>query len=279
MAAVFAAALLVPGQLRAQQPAPFTELAPGTLLFATAAGNVVAAVTPEGAFVVGPLTVASTGPIQAAISRRTASPARYVIAGPRSPAQAEGDGGWGRLGALVVTHENAWHRLGDSARLASVGAEPPKAAFSEVLKFDLAGHDIHAVHQRPGYSDADILVHFESAGVVYLGESLPGDGYPMIDAEQGGTLEGLIQTLGPWTRNGQRFVPARGPALAGADIMALRDMLVTMQVRVRALAQSGQTADQVVAAHPSAEFDARFGHGRVSAEAFVRAVYRSVAAR
>jgi hypothetical protein len=268
----------MPVSLRAQQPAPFTEPSPGTLLFTTAAGNVVATITSEGAFIVGPLSAASTAAIQAEISARTTSPARYVIATARGDAEAEGDGGWGRLGALVVTHENAWGRLGDPVRLGA-GIAEPKAAFSEVLKFELDGHDIHAVHQHPGYSDADILVHFETDNLVYLGESLPGDGYPLIDAAQHGTLQGLIETLSPWTRNGQRFVPARGPLLAAADIMALRDMLVAMQQRIRTLAQAGQTADQVVAAHPSAEFDARFGHGRVSPDAFVREVYRAVSAR
>ena len=275
--AVIAAALLLPAGLLAQQPASPTELNAETLLFATAAGNVVAVVTAEGAFVVGPLSVASTATIQAAIARRTASPVRYVIAGPRAMAEAEGDGGWGRLGALVATHEAAWGRLGDEARLAAVGATDPKAAFSEVLKFELAQHPIHIVHQHPGYSNADILVHFESDNLVYLGESLPGDGYPAIDSARGGTLTGLIETLNPWTRNNQRFVPARGPVLAAADILAFRDMLVTMQNRVRALVQSGRTADQVVAAHPSAEFDGRYGHGRVSADAFVREIYRAVA--
>lgn len=278
LAAAVVAALLLPTHLRAQQPAPFTELSPGALLFATAAGNVVAVVTPEGAFVVGPLSLASTAGIQAALSPRTPSPVRYVIAAPRGLAQGEGDGGWGHLGALVATHEDAWGRLGDPARLPA-GTAAPVAAFSEVLKFDLGGHAIHIVHQKAGYSDADVLVHFENDELVYLGESLPGDGYPVIDAEQHGTLDGLIQTLSPWTRNGPRFVPARGPILRSSDVMALRDMLVTMQGRVRAMVQSGQTADQVVAAHPSAEFDARFGHGRVTPDAFVREVYRAVSAR
>jgi len=278
-AALLAACLIIPSCLHAQQPAPFTEPSPGTMLFATAAGNVVATVTSDGVFIVGPLSAASTGPIQAAVSSRSTSPQRYVIATARAAADAEGDGGWGRLGALVVTHENAWGRLSNSDRLGATGTEAPKGAFSEVLKFALSGHDMHAVHQHPGYSDADILVHFEEDNLVYLGESLPGDGYPLIDAEQHGTLDGLIETLNPWTRNGQRFVAARGPLLRADDVMAMRDMLVTMRGRIRTMVQAGQTADQVVAAHPSAEFDARFGGGRVSPEVFVREVFRAVSTR
>jgi hypothetical protein len=60
-------------------------------------------------------------------------------------------------------------------------------------------------------------------------------------------------------------------------VRAFRDMLVVMRDRIRALAQAGRTADQVVAARPSAEFDARWGSGRVSPEAFVRSVYRAAA--
>jgi hypothetical protein len=54
------------------------------------------------------------------------------------------------------------------------------------------------VHQKPGYSDADTLVHFHVANLLYLGEVFPGDGYPAIDRSQGGTLDGLL--AGPTAR-------------------------------------------------------------------------------
>jgi hypothetical protein len=40
--------------------------------------------------------------------------------------------------------------------------------------------------KQPGYSDADAIVHFHVANLVYLGEVFPGDGYPEIDPAQGG---------------------------------------------------------------------------------------------
>ena len=36
------------------------------------------------------------------------------------------------------------------------------------------------------------------------------------------------------------------------------------------------SASQVIAEHPTAEFDAKWGHGRVPAEAFVQEVYRDL---
>lgn len=272
----FALALaLVPSLLAAQAPVQATNVAGSVVLFSTPAGNVAAAIASDGAFIIGPLSVASTPAIQAEIARRTQSPVRYVVAGPRDPARAEGDGGWGRLGALVFAQEAGFGRLGDSSSLTG-GALPPKAAFSQFLRIVLAGEDVHAVHQQPGYTDGDVLVHFENSSVVYLGESLAGDGYPMIDSAHGGTLEGLLRTINPWTRGRNRIIPARGPALAPSDVAAFRDMVVAVRDRVHALRGQGQTVDQVVAARPTAEYDARWGQGRVTPEAFVRSVYAAV---
>lgn len=53
-------------------------------------------------------------------------------------------------------------------------------------------------------------------------------------------------------------------------------MIVTVRDRVQHSIASGMNEQQVVAEHPSAEFDAQFGHGRVSADSFVQAVYRSL---
>jgi hypothetical protein len=64
------------------------------------------------------------------------------------------------------------------SRLAKLGVDRPRVVFSEVVAFDINGDSIHFVHMKPGYSDADMLVHFHAANVFYLGEMFPGDGYP-----------------------------------------------------------------------------------------------------
>ena len=73
-----------------------------------------------------------------------------------------------------------------SDRFIKLRVDRPRIAFSEVLAFDLNGESIHVVHQCPGYSNADAIVHFHVANLVYLGEVFPGDGYPAIDPRKGG---------------------------------------------------------------------------------------------
>jgi cyclase len=256
----------------AQTPIPVTELAPQLLLLAAPEGNMVVSVGPDGAFVVGVRGVSTTAHVSALIAARTQSSRRYVIISPQDSAHAQGDAGWGRLGAFVAIHENALRRLGTKAEV-----DRPHISFSDVLAIDLNGESIHVVHQQPGYSDADALTHFHNAGVIYLGEAYPGDGYPLIDVKQGGTLDGLVKTLDPWAGTSLRIVPARGPIVSGADVKTFRDMIVAVRDRVRALVKAGRSVDQVIAARPTAAYDARWGRGRVSAEAFVREVYSAVA--
>lgn len=262
-----------------------TEITPNVLVFATSAGNVVASVGPDGALLVGTPSATSTERISSVLASRTKSPLRYVVIMPEDKAHSDGDAGWGRRGAFVATHEKALQRMGGnamgkpevpSARFAELGVDRPRIAFSEVLAFDLNGDAIHIVHMKPGYSNADALVHFHVAKVIYFGETFPGDGYPMIDAAQGGTLAGLLDTLQGWTDNSFRIVPAHGEVTNGASIKAFCDMIKSVRQRVTRLVDEGRTEDQVVADHPTADFDGQWGHGRVTPDAFVREIYEAV---
>lgn len=261
-----------------------TQITPTVFVFATSGGNVVASVGPDGALLVGTPSVESTPRIESFLEQHTKSRVRYVVIYPENAAQSEGDAGWGKLGALVAMQENALRRLGGDAmgapgplpeRFVKLGVGRSHVAFSEVIAFDLNGEAIHIVHQKPGYSDADAVTHFHVANVIYLGEAFPGDGYPRIDGAQGGTLPGLLDQLA-WTDPKQHIVPARGKVTNGTSIKAFTEMIVTMRDRVQHLAQEGKTESEVVAAHPTADFDAQWGHGRVSPDEFVREIYVTV---
>lgn len=265
-----------------------TEIGPSVLLFSTANGNAVASVGRDGALLIGTPSRASTDEIAKILSQRTQSPFRAVVIGPQDIAHSQGDAGWWRHQAFVAMQENALFRLGGGGmgelkpgpvQFEGLGVERPRIAFSEVLKFDMNGDAIHVVHQKPGYSDADFIAHFHSASLVYLGNVFPGDGYPEVDSAQHGALDGFLSTLEPWTMGNLRFVPARGALVGAADVKAFRDMITTVRDRVQAMAKAGKSEPEIVAAHPTAEFDARWGHGHVAPDAFVHEVYAAVTAK
>jgi hypothetical protein len=270
-----------------QEAIGVTEITPRVLVFATSSGNVIASVGPDGALLIGTPSAASTAQISSMLSSRTNSALRYVVIYPEDLAHCEGDAGWGKRGAFVAMQENALGRLGGHAmgppaplppRLVELGVYRPRIAFSEVLSFDLNGDSVHVVHQPPAYSDADAITHFHVANTIYLGEVFPGDGYPEISSAQGGELDGFLKQL-VWTSKTTHIVPARGKVTTGADVAAFRDMIVTVRARVKQMIDSGKTEDQALDARPTAEFDARWGHGRVAPDAFVHEIYSAVKGR
>ena len=282
-----AVALMDHSAIGAEHDVGITEITPELLVFATSAGNVVASVGPDGALLVGMPAAASTSQISNLLASRTKSAIRYVVIAPQDLAHSEGDAGWGRRGAFVAMHENALQRIGGnvmgppaplSRRFTELAVDRPRIAFSEVLAFDINGESNHVVHQKPGYSNADAIVHFHMANLIYLGEVFPGDGYPAIDPTQGGTLEGLVNILDGWTDSAFRIVPARGEVTNGAGIKAFRDMIVTVRDRMKPLIAAGRDETHILAEHPTADFDARWGHGRVQPDQFVHEIYSAIKA-
>ncbi len=70
-----------------------------------------------------------------------------------------------------------------------------------------------------------------------------------------------------------QFIPGHGEVSTRADVMEFRDMVMTVADRVAALVKDGASYEQVLAASPTAEFEAKWGDpGR-----FLTAVYAELA--
>ena len=275
--AVGLAVSLAPTAMKAQAVS-VAEPAPGVLVITTPAGNSIASVGPDGAVLVGIQTPATTAAIEAELAKRTKSPRRYVVLSPGDSTVVAGDAGWGALGAVTIAHE--WNRpkLQDWSKLP--GAPPmaiPPVTYSEVIAFDMNGESVHVVHMPAGYSNDDAIVHCHHAGVIHLGGAFTMDGYPAADFAQNGSVDGMIDVVGRFLNSPatNHFVPVRGPIATTAQLKEYHTMLTQVRDRVRQLVKAGKSEDEVVAAKPTAAFDARWGKGPVSPDAFVRMVYNS----
>ena len=255
-----------------------TPLSDHVVLIQTPRANMVASVGAEGGVVVGEMDTLSAAAVADSVTARSTSPRRLIIAMAGLASMGQADAGWDKRGAFVVMQEFAVRRM---QRPDAPDLRRPRSEFSQFFSIELNGEPMHAVRQEPGYANSDVLVHFEGANVIYLGESFPGDGYPRIDSTLGGTVDGLVKTLDPWSQADRsdfkpRFVGARGALASSADILAFRDVIKAVSEVVRRLKRAGRSVEEVINAHPTAGYDQRWGHGLVSADRFVRDVYQSV---
>jgi len=53
-------------------------------------------------------------------------------------------------------------------------------------------------------------------------------------------------------------------------------MVVAARKRVQRSIDAGKTESQIVQEHPTAEFDAKWGNGRVPPDAFVQEIYKDL---
>jgi len=119
-------------------------------------------------------------------------------------------------------------------------------------------------------------VHFHIANLVYFGRAFPGDGYPDIDLARGGSLDGLITQLTPWTDGSMRVIPMRGEPTDGNTVREFLEMLKTVRDRVDKLISQGASEQKVEAADVTKEFDGRWGrHGRTASRLFVHEAFLS----
>lgn len=247
---------------------PITKLAPDVYFIVSPAGNLVAETSASGIVLAGAQSAAATAGVVAALRTVSAAPIRYVLFAPGDSMGDEGDAGWSERSATVVAHERM--RMNAPHVISALG-------FSEVLQIYLDGGSIHAVHQPPGHTRADIIVHFESKRVLYLGNAFVAKGYPRIDVHGGASIDSLIKEVTPFADfEGVQIVPGRGAVSSAADVGAYRDMLTGVRAKVAALVAQNKALADVIAAKPTAQWDAAYARGGTAPDRFVESVYQSL---
>jgi cyclase len=104
--------------------------------------------------------------------------------------------------------------------------------------------------------------------------------YPNIDFANGGNIKGMIAATASYLKlaNDQtRIVPGHGPLADKAALVAYRTMLITARDRMAKLVKDGKSEDDVIAAKPFADLDAKWAPNELASKNFIRVVYHSLA--
>jgi hypothetical protein len=105
------------------------------------------------------------------------------------------------------------------------------------------------------------------------------DIYPFIDVGSKGSIDGFIAAADAVLSRANastKIIPGHGALASKADLQRFHDMLVTARGKIQALIDQGMSEDEVVAAKPTAEFDAAWGQGFMNPENFTRFSYQSL---
>jgi glyoxylase-like metal-dependent hydrolase (beta-lactamase superfamily II) len=227
--------------------------------------------------------------IRAAVKTLSDKPIRFLVNTHHHFDHTGGNQGLGESGTIIIAHDNVRKRLSvesvNKTFNVRTAAQPPAAlplvTFADGVTLHANGDDIEVVHVANAHTDGDSILRWKTANVVHLGDTYFNGMYPFIDVEGGGSLDGTIAAADkilPTLDDATKIIPGHGPLSNKAEYKKYRDMLVGVRDRLRALAAQGKTLDQVIAARPTAAYDAAWGNGVLKPDQFVGTVYASVSA-
>ena len=302
--ATTAIALLLAGAVFAQQPAATppappdfskvevktTDLGDNMYMLEGQGGNITVAVAKDGIIMVDSQYAPLHDKIKAAISAISSQPIKYVIDTHFHGDHVGGNEAFARDGAIVIAEVNVKNRLaaGTTNGLTGVKTPPappaalPSKTYTGAFQIRLRGRVADLKHIENAHTDGDTYVWFKTANVLSTGDTFTNGRYPNIDFANGGNIRGMIAATDADLKLANlktRIVPGHGPLADKAALTEYRTMLITARDRMAKLVKDGKTEDEVVAAKPFADLDAKWAPTELASKNFIRVVYHSLADR
>ncbi len=235
-------------------------------------GNVGVFAGPDGVLLVDSLFAPLAERLVAAVQNVSAGEIRFLINTHVHPDHIGGNEPLAGQGVLIFAHDNvrvrALERLrfprggGRFAPQPSPGARPV-VTYNDAVSFHFNGEEVRAFLAPPSHTDGDTFVHFPDSDVLHLGDVFRTTSYPIIDVYNGGSVAGTIEALETaiaMAGTDTRVIPGHGLRVVGREAMVeFLDMILDVRNQVRALIADGRTLDEVMAAAPTAAYDAKWG--------------------
>lgn len=250
-------------------------------------GNIAVLPGGDGKLIIDSGFLGSRRKIDAALSSLSSDPIKHLVNTHWHFDHTDGNEWMHSAGATITAHENTRKHLSTSTRVvdwnftfpASPAGAIPTAVFNADKTLRLNGATIALKYYGPAHTDGDISAYFTEADVFHTGDTWWNGYYPFIDYSTGGSLDGMIKAAEAnlaMVTDKTVVVPGHGPVGGKSEMIEYRDVLATIRDRIAALKGKGKSLDEIVAAKPTAAYDAKWGKGFVSGDFFTKLVYAGV---
>jgi cyclase len=271
-AGALAGAALLPLPLAAQgSPLETVRLSPSATAILGPNANVLAAETGDGVVLVdgGDAAWADTL-LRTVESLYPGKPVRTLFNTHWHEEQTGANLALGERGTEIVAHENTalwlgtevWVRWSDKTYPPLPPPARPTTSVYDPGRMTIGDRAIEYGWARDAHTDGDLFVFFPDDNVLAAGGFVSNAGWPVIDWWTGGWTVGMLNgfdRLLEVANERTRILPAAGPVMSLAELKAQHAMYLTVFERIHEMLIKALGVDEVLAAKPTAEFDAQYG--------------------
>jgi glyoxylase-like metal-dependent hydrolase (beta-lactamase superfamily II) len=250
-------------------------------------GNITVLSGSDGKFMVDSGIAVSKSKIKAALDALGSASVKYVVNTHWHWDHADGDAWLHADGATIIATPKTVEYLTRASRVDEWEHTFPPVAEggvpTEILTagkvYRLDGETIVVNPLKPSHTDGDLFVYFKKGDVLATGDAFWNGHYPFIDNGHGGGINGTIAAIEGFLRlatDRTLIVPGHGPVGNRAQLREYLRMLISVRDKIRVLKTQGKSLTEVIAANPTASFDAKWGTFIITPSRFTAVVYQGV---
>ncbi len=154
-------------------------------------------------------------------------------------------------------------------------ARPDKTFYWDSVKTQFGDEPVEYGYLPQAHTDGDVYVFFRKSNVLVTGGPVSNQGWPIIDYRTGGWIMGLddaLKTLVGLADDNTKVVPANGPVMTKADLVAQQRMYADIGGQLGRFMRQSLGPDEVIAKAPAAAYEAKMGDSKL----FVDQAFRSL---
>ena len=281
--------LAITAAVAAQQPdfskvqIKVTKVAGTVYLLQGAGGNIGVSVGEDGIVVVDDQFAPLAQKIQAALKGITDKPVRFVINTHWHGDHTGGNAYWQQQ-APIIAQENVRKRLEEGGTVLGRNVPPAESGALPIVTFNdrasvyLNGEEIRAIHFPHGHTDGDSVIYFTKSNVVHMGDDFVTYGFPFIDLDSGGSVEGMIAAVEKVIATvppDAKVIPGHGGLSTVADLKPFVEMLKETSARVAAGIKQGKTLEQLKQEKVLAGYE-KWSGDFIKTDSFIETLYNDL---